>query len=131
VLGESSRLPLQERGNAWISIGLCHLHACGLPGASHADTVRLNEAIAAFGKGREEITRERLPFNFAISSGWQGVALAMLAERRSDSMAAERAVAQLSIAVEVLREADHRQHATLFADELANGRTLLDQLRSR
>jgi ATP-dependent Clp protease adapter protein ClpS/tetratricopeptide (TPR) repeat protein len=131
ALGESSRLPLQERSNAWISIGLCHLHARGLPGAPQTDTVRLNEAVAAFGKGREEITRERLPFNFAISSGWQGVALAMLAERRSDSMAAERAVAQLCIAVEVLREANHRQHAALFADELAKGRTLLDRLRSR
>jgi ATP-dependent Clp protease adapter protein ClpS/tetratricopeptide (TPR) repeat protein len=130
ALGETSRLPLHERGNAWISIGLCHLHACDLPCTSQADTVHLNEAIAAFGKS-EEITRERLPFNFAISSGWQGVALAMLAERRSDPMAAERAVARLSIAVEVLREADHRQHAALFADQLAKGRTLLDQLRSR
>jgi hypothetical protein len=66
-----------------------------------------------------------------VSSGWQGVGHAILAERRSDLMAAERAVAQLSIAVEVLREADHRQHAALFADELAKGRTLFDQLKSR
>jgi ATP-dependent Clp protease adapter protein ClpS len=130
ALDERTRLPPGECVAAQTGLGW----ALRRLGVREAGTDRLHEAVAAFGESLDAVMRERFPFCFATSAGYQGGVLALLAERQSDPVAAERAVTQLSMAIEILRECDlpklvrPSDHADNFAQELANARTLLDQL---
>ncbi len=133
ALAEKTRLPLPERVHAHHCLG----HALNDLGNREADPVRLDEAVAAFGATLDATTRERLPFDWAVSLGFQGATLARVAELRRDPAAAERAVTQLGLALEVMREhgrqqpAAHPPVAELFAQQLARAHALLDELGRR
>jgi hypothetical protein len=53
-------------------------------GPVRAGTARLEEAVAAYRAAPEEWTRARVPLDWATSTGNQGEALRLLAERRGD-----------------------------------------------
>jgi hypothetical protein len=72
-------------------------------GAREAGTARLEEAVAAYRDALTEQTRERVPLDWAISFGNQGVALMRLAERTKDAAMAEMAFRQIEAALETLR----------------------------
>jgi hypothetical protein len=69
-------------------------------GARESGTARLEEAFAAYRDALKERTRERVPLQWDMSTGNQGVALTVLAERRRDLAMAKRAQAQISAAFE-------------------------------
>jgi hypothetical protein len=56
------------------------------------------EAVAAYREALQELTRERVPLRWAMSTGNQGVALMLLAERRRDAEMAKLAVQQIEAA---------------------------------
>ena len=60
-------------------------------GGRERGTARLEEAVAAHRAALEERTRERVPLDWAISTGDQGVALRVLAERTLEQATAQRA----------------------------------------
>jgi hypothetical protein len=53
-------------------------------GARESGTARLEEAVAAYRDALKEFTRERVPLQWAMSTGNQGVTLGIPAERRGD-----------------------------------------------
>jgi ATP-dependent Clp protease adapter protein ClpS len=127
ALSEKARLPLPERVHACECLG----NALRDLGAREAGTIRLDEAIATFGEALGDLTREHSQFRWAAITFRLAGAVALLAERRGDSATAERAVTQLSIAFEIMREHEPQPQplVTLCADQLAKARTLFDQLR--
>jgi hypothetical protein len=92
-------------------------------------TARLEEAVAAFRAALEERTRDRVPLDWAMSTGNQGVALRVLAERRGDLTMAEQALAQISAAFEACRDARHAPNAAFYEAQLPAAQTLVDRLR--
>jgi len=79
----------------------------GLPHGGHAagdGTAKLEEAIAAYREALKERTRDRVPLNWAISFGNEGIALMLLADRREDAAMARTALSQINAAVETLRD---------------------------
>jgi hypothetical protein len=97
-------------------------------GTREAGTARLKEAIATYSEVLTDKMRERLPFQWAISAGNQGVSFRLLAERLGDGRAAETAVAQITMALEILRDGDHQPFAAYYEDQLSKARELLDPL---
>jgi hypothetical protein len=67
-------------------------------GERESGTARLEEAVAAYRDALQERTRERVPLEWAMSTGNQGVALMLLAERRRDAEMAKLAVQQIEAA---------------------------------
>jgi ATP-dependent Clp protease adapter protein ClpS/tetratricopeptide (TPR) repeat protein len=129
ALSEKARLPLPERVHACESLG----NALRDLGAREAGTVRLDEAVVAFGEALGDLTREQSQFHWAAITFRMADALSLLAERRGDSATAERAVTQLSIALEIMRKHEPQPQplVTLCADQLAKARAFLDQLSRR
>jgi ATP-dependent Clp protease adapter protein ClpS len=97
-------------------------------GTREGGTARLKEAIATYSEVLTDKMRERLPFQWAISAGNQGVSFRLLAERLGDGRAAETAVAQITMALEILRDGDHQPFAAYYEDQLSKARELLDPL---
>jgi hypothetical protein len=117
ALSENARLPLPERVHACESLG----NALRDLGAREAGTVRLDEAVVAFGEELGDLTREHSQFHWAAITFRMADALALLAERRGDFATAERAVTQLSIALEIMCEHEPQPQplVTFCADQLA------------
>jgi tetratricopeptide (TPR) repeat protein len=93
ALGEKTRLPPPERFHTQVCLGDA-LHDLG---ARRESCVHLEEAAAAFGEALDATAHGS--FDEAVISGHQGNTLVLLAARRGDHAAAERAVAQLSMAL--------------------------------
>ena len=70
----------------------------GRLGERESGTARLEEAVAAYRAALEELTRERVPLQWAASLGNQGVALMLIADRTNDVVVAETAVRQIETA---------------------------------
>src|SRR5262249_59921808 len=98
-------------------------------GTREGRTDRLEEAVAAFEPVLTDRVRERLPLQWAVSAGGQGVALMELAERRGDVGSAQAAVAKLSMAVAATRDGD-KQVTAYHETQLAKARELLDRLNA-
>ena len=62
-------------------------------GARESGTARLEEAVAAYRDVLEELTRERVPLDWATTQSDLGLALAILGERESGTARLEAAVA--------------------------------------
>lgn len=62
-------------------------------------------AVAAYGEALKEDSRQRVPVDWAICVGSQGVGLAQLARRAKEAAIAERAFEQIATAPETLRPA--------------------------
>jgi tetratricopeptide (TPR) repeat protein len=61
-------------------------------GERESDTIRLQEAAAAFREARKEWTRERVPLDWAMSQNNLGIALSSLGERENGTAKLEEAV---------------------------------------
>jgi ATP-dependent Clp protease adapter protein ClpS/tetratricopeptide (TPR) repeat protein len=124
ALGEKTRLPPPEEFHTLMCLGNA-LHDLG---ARKESSVHLEEALAVFGEALDASAHG--PFDEAAISGHQGNTLALLAAQRGDHAAAERAVEQLNMALEVMRERepDPQPLAALFAQQLSKARALIDQL---
>jgi hypothetical protein len=61
-------------------------------GERESGTGKLEEAVAAFREALKERTRERVPLQWAMSLGNQGVAMIRLAERKKNSAMAKTAL---------------------------------------
>jgi hypothetical protein len=91
--------------------------------------VRLEEAVTAYRAALEEWTRARVPLDWAMSTGNQGVTLRVLAERRGDLAMAEQALSQIIAAFETCRDAHHAPNAAYYEAQLPAAQALVDRLR--
>ena len=69
-----------------------------------------------------------MPFDWAKSTGNQGVALRLLAERRGDLATAGQALAQITAAFETFLE-EHHMSATDYEAQVPIARALVERLR--
>ncbi len=97
-------------------------------GERESGTARLEEAVAAYRAALTEWTRDRVPLEWATSTGNQGVALMVLAERLGDSSKARAAVEQIEVALATMREGGHAPFAAYYEAQLPRARALLDRL---
>jgi hypothetical protein len=75
------------------------------------------------------MARARVPLDWATSTGNQGVALRVLAERRGDLAMAEQALAQITAAFETCREAHHAPKAAYYEAQVPASQALVERLR--
>jgi ATP-dependent Clp protease adapter protein ClpS/tetratricopeptide (TPR) repeat protein len=127
ALMEGPRLPLSQWANIHDNLG----NALFTLGTREGGIARLKEAIATYSEVLTDTMRERLPFQWAISAGNQGVSFRLLAERLSDGRAAETGVAQITRALEILRDGDHQPFAAYYEEQLSIARALFDRLSAR
>ncbi|MDP2804075.1 MAG: hypothetical protein Q8O26_19565, partial [Phreatobacter sp.] len=99
-------------------------------GARESGTARLEEAVAACRAALEEYTRERVPLDWAMTLGNEGVSLRIIAERRRDLPRAERALQQIETAGNTFEAAGHAPYAAYCADQASLARALVDRLRN-
>jgi hypothetical protein len=107
-------------GNALVSLG-----------EGEAGTALLEEAVKAYREALKEYTQERVPLDWAMSTGNQGVALMRLAERPGDASMAKAAVQQIEIAFTMMRDGGHAPFATRYKEQLLEARALLDRLEAK
>ena len=100
-------------------------------GARESGTARLQEAVAAYRAALEEYTRERVPLDWAMSLGNQGVAMKSIAERTNDAVLAKKAFEQIITAYETMRSGGHGPFADYYEEQLSEARSLLDRLSAR
>jgi hypothetical protein len=100
-------------------------------GERERGTARLDEAVAAYRAALEERTRERVPLDWAESSGGQGDALALIADRTNDAATAEIAVSQIETAYETLRLAGDEASSADLEAELTDARATRDRLKGK
>jgi len=72
-----------------------------------------------------------VPLDWAKSTGNQGVALMLLAERRGDAEMAKLAVRQIEVAFTASRDGGDAPSATLFEAQLPKARALAENLAKR
>jgi hypothetical protein len=77
------------------------------------------------------MTRDRVPLDWAMSTGNQGVALMLLAERLGDATRAGSAVQQIEVAFMTMRDGGNAPAAASYEAQLPKARALLDRLTSR
>jgi hypothetical protein len=100
-----------ERGRAHDNLGI----ALWTLGERENGTARLEQAVVAFRAALEELTRERVPLQWAASFGNQGIALMLIADRNNDAAGAGAALRQIETAYEVLRSAGQEQWSAYFS----------------
>jgi len=86
-------------------------------------------AVSADREALKEWSRERVPLDWAMSVGNQGIALMHLAERRGDAAMAEAALSQINAAFEMMRNGGNSPSATYYEQQLPNARALVARLR--
>jgi ATP-dependent Clp protease adapter protein ClpS len=124
ALREHTRGPLTEWTSTHHGLG----YALIWLGKREGRPARLEEAVAAFAPVLTERVRERLPLQWALSAGGQGVALMELAERLGDVRSAQTGVAKLNMALAATSGEDHKQVTAYHEVQLAKARELLDRL---
>jgi hypothetical protein len=100
-------------------------------GERESGTSRLEEAVAAYRAALQERPRERVPLNWAMSFGSQGVAMMHLAERLKDAAIAETACRQIETALETMCAAGHAPFTAYYESRLPEARTVRDALKAR
>ncbi len=100
-------------------------------GVLECGTTRLDDAVAAYREALKEYTRERVPHDWARSTGNQGVALMLLAERRGDPDMAKLAVRQIEAAFTRSRDGGDAHSAAMFEAQLPKARALVEKLAKR
>ena len=88
-------------------------------------------AIAAYRAALEELTRERVPLNWAKSFGNEGVALMLIAERTRDASKAKTAYDQIEAAAQTAREGGDEPTAAYFEAQLPKAQSLVEGLSGR
>jgi hypothetical protein len=117
----------EKRGAAQNNLG----NALSRLGARESGTARLEDAVAAYRAALEESTRERVPLQWAASSGNQGVAMMLIADRTNDGALAETAVQQVQAAYETLRDGGHEQWAAYYQEQLPKAQAIRDRLKGK
>ena len=84
--------------------------------------------MAVYRAALAERTRDRRRSDWAMSTGNQGVALMVLAERLGDLSKARAAVEQIEAALATTREGGHAPLAAHYEAQLPRARALLDRL---
>jgi ATP-dependent Clp protease adapter protein ClpS/tetratricopeptide (TPR) repeat protein len=125
ALREHARGPLTEWTRTRHGLGNALLWL----GTRESATDRIEEAIATVEPVLTDKVRERLPAQWALSAGLQGVALMEIAERRSDVVSARTAVAKLGMALAEDGGQDAQTNA-YHQTQLTRARALLDRLES-
>ncbi len=85
--------------------------------------------MTAYHAALEEMTRERVPLDWAATTGAEGVALALLSERTANAAMAARAVEQITMARDALREGGHTPWAGYFEASLEAAEAVRDALQ--
>jgi hypothetical protein len=116
-----------ERGRAHDNLGI----ALWTLGERENGTARLEQAVVAFRAALEELTRERVPLQWAASFGNQGIALMLIADRNNDAAGAGAALRQIETAYEVLRSAGQEQWSAYFSEQLAKAKAIRNRLKGR
>jgi len=98
---------------------------------SASGRARLEEAVAAYREALQELTRARVPLQWAMTTGNQGVALMLLAERRGDAEMAKVAMQQINVAVATSRDGGDAPSAVYFEAQLLKARALAGKLAKR
>ena len=124
ALREHTRGPLTEWTSTQHGLG----DALIWLGKREGRPARLEEAVAAFEQVLTERVRERLPLQWALSAGGQGVALMELAERLGDVRSAQTAVAKFNMALAATSGENHKRVTDYLEVQLAKARELLDRL---
>jgi hypothetical protein len=106
-------------------------NALRILGVREGGTARLEEAVAASREALRELTRDRVPFLWAVSTGNQGEALMLLAERRGDAKMAKLAVQQIEAAFAASRDGGDAPSAAEFQAQLPKARALAQKLAKR
>ncbi|HTO79940.1 MAG TPA: hypothetical protein VMJ31_09230, partial [Methylocystis sp.] len=100
-------------------------------GERESGVATLQQAVAAFREALKERTRERVPLDWAMSYGNQGVAMMRLSERTKNAAMAKAAVAQISVAYETMRAAGHAPYAAFYEARLPEAQAILQRLGGR
>jgi hypothetical protein len=124
LLGAASSNDALGAANTNLGTALCRL------GERESGTARLEEAVTAYRAALEEWTRERVPLDWAMSTGNQGVVLMLIAERLSDVTKARLAVQQIGVAVATMRDGGNAPAAAGYEVQLDKALSLLDRLTS-
>ena len=101
-------------------------HVPDLPTAT-----KLAEAVIAYREALKERTRERVPLDWAMSFGNEGIALMLLAERRGDAAMAVTALSQITMALETMRGGGNAPSAARYERQLPKARAVVARLRGR
>jgi hypothetical protein len=100
-------------------------------GERESGTARLDEAVKAYRAALEELTRERVPLQWAATFGNQGVAVMQIADRTNDAVMAENAAAQIESAYAMLRDGGHETWAAVLQAQLPVAQAVRDRLKGR
>jgi uncharacterized caspase-like protein len=106
-------------------------NALALLGQRQTGTDQLEEAVAAFRAALDEHTRQRMPALQARNTANEGVALMLIAQRRKDVGMAATAYSRIETAINLARSAGDDSSAADFETQLAQARTLHEQLSAR
>jgi hypothetical protein len=79
----------------------------------------------------EERRRDRVLLDWAMSTGNQGIALLLLAERLGDSTRAQSAVENIEVALVTMRDGGNAPSAAYYEAQLPKARALFNRLISR
>jgi hypothetical protein len=97
-------------------------------GERESGTARLEQVVAPFRAALTERTRERVPLDWAMSTGNQGVALILLAQRTRSAAMAKTAVMQIESARNTMPSAGHEPFAAYYEAQLGTARALAQQI---
>lgn len=117
----------EQRGTALNDLG----NALWTLGERESGTARLEQAVAVYRDALKEYTRERVPLDWAISTGHQGVALMLFAERTGDARMAQTAGSQIDLALTTVRDGGHAPMTTYYEAQLTKARVVIERLSNR
>jgi len=100
-------------------------------GERESGKARLEQAVAAYDEALKEYTREWMPLDWAMSTGNQGIALMLLAERIGDVTKTRSVVQQIEIAVVTMRDGGNASAAAYYEAQLPTSRSLFNRLSRR
>jgi hypothetical protein len=100
-------------------------------GKRESGTERLEQSVAAYREALTERTRERVPRDWAISVGNQGVVLIVLAQRNKDIAMANTALQQIEAAIETVNAAGDTYAAAYFKARLLEAADVPQTLKGR
>jgi hypothetical protein len=97
-------------------------------GERETGTATLEESVAAYSEALKEFTRDREPFNWAVSTGNQGFALMLLGQRLADADISLTAISQINAAFVTMFNGQFMQFAAFYYLQLSKTREALFDL---
>jgi uncharacterized protein (DUF2267 family) len=100
-------------------------------GKLESGTDKLEKAVSAYRAALEELTRERVPLDWAATFSNQAHAMILIAVRTNDGALAEIAFQQIQTALATLRDGGHAQRAAELEAHLPQFRAIRDRLKGK